>query len=260
MQGIPFWYIIKEKCYRKNTFILKGYTMIISKKNAQEYVYKNLLTISSVEEQRIDSKIKIQRDQIKVCVIDDEGFDINTLYALGYKNIRKKIQFENMDEYQEFDIILCDVEGVGVSVDAEKQGLAVAEQIKNVYPEKIVLLYSGKNIETFGEMPANLDGYLRKQSSMSELANSLEECYIQSINPVNIWTKTRDEMLNNKISTKTIAFLEDRFCRSLLEKDDYLYSMTKEEKDVFSGENIGKYIDILIKVIDTIGRITSDVQ
>lgn len=39
-----------------------------------------------------------------------------------------------------------------------------------------------------------------------------------------------------------------------------LYSMTKEEKDVFSGENIGKYIDILIKVIDTIGRITSDVQ
>ena len=34
---------------------------------------------------------------------------------------------------------------------AEKQGLAVSEQIKNVYPEKVVLLYSGKNIETFGD-------------------------------------------------------------------------------------------------------------
>ena len=149
--------------------------MFMLKKNAQEYVYKNLLTIAAVEEQRIDSKIKIPRDQIKVCVIDDEGFDMNTLYDLGYKNIRRKLQFENMDEYQDFDIILCDVEGIGVSVDAEKQGLAVAEQIKNVYPEKVILLYSGKNIETFGEMPSNLDGYLRKQSSMSELAKSLDE-------------------------------------------------------------------------------------
>ena len=40
------------------------------KKNAQEYVYKNLLTIAAVEEQRIDLKMKIPRDQIKVCVID----------------------------------------------------------------------------------------------------------------------------------------------------------------------------------------------
>lgn len=73
--------------------------MFMLKKNAQEYVYKNLLTIAAVEEQRIDSKIKIPRDQIKVCVIDDEGFDMNTLYDLGYKNIRRKLQFENMDEY-----------------------------------------------------------------------------------------------------------------------------------------------------------------
>lgn len=171
----------------------KDTRMFMLKKNAQEFVYKNLLTIAAVEEQRIDSKIKIPRDQIKVCVIDDEGFDMNTLYDLGYKNIRKKIQFENMDEYQDFDIILCDVEGIGVTVDAEKQGLAVAEQIKNVYPEKVVLLYSGKNIETFGEMPSNLDGYLRKQSSMSELAKSLDESYAQAINPVNVWDKTRDD-------------------------------------------------------------------
>lgn len=234
--------------------------MIILKKNAQEYVYNNLLTIASVEEQRIESKIKIQRDQIKVCVIDDEGFDINTLYDLGYKDIRKKIQFENIDEYQEFDVILCDVEGIGVTVDAEKQGLAVAEQIKNVYPEKVILLYSGKNIETFGEMPANLDGYLRKQSSMSELANSIEMYYVQSINPVNIWEKTRNQMLENQISTKTVAFLEDRFCKSLLEKGDYLHDITKEDYSYFSTENIGKYVDVLVKVISIVRRVMDGVQ
>lgn len=234
--------------------------MFIFKKNAKKYVYTNLKTIASVEEQRIDLRIKIPRETIKVCVIDDEGFDINMLYDLGYKNIRKKIQFESMDEYRDYDIILCDVEGIGINVDAEKQGVAVAEQIKNVYPEKVVLLYSGKNIETFGEMPRVLDGYLRKQSSMSELAKSLDAYYKKSIDPINVWEKTRDEMLTNRISTKTIAFLEDIYCRSLLERKEYLYNdVDKEDAEIFSAENISKYIEILAKVVEVVGRLATNV-
>lgn len=234
--------------------------MFILKKNAKKYVYTNLKTIASVEEQRIDLRIKIPRETIKVCVIDDEGFDINMLYDLGYKNIRKKIQFESMDEYEDYDIILCDIEGIGINVDVDKQGLAVAEQIKDVYPEKVVLLYSGKNVETFGEMPKNLDGYLRKQSSMSELAKSLDAYYKQSIDPVNVWKKTRDEMLNNKVSTKTVAFLEDRYCRSLLEGKGYLYNNANlNETEIFSAENISKYIEILAKVVEVVRRLSTDV-
>lgn len=234
--------------------------MFILKKNAKKYVYTNLKTIASVEEQRIDLRIKIPRETIKVCVIDDEGFDINMLYDLGYKNIRKKIQFESMDEYEDYDIILCDIEGIGINVDVDKQGLAVAEQIKDVYPEKVVLLYSGKNVETFGEMPKNLDGHLRKQSSMSELAKSLDAYYKQSIDPVNVWKKTRDEMLNNKVSTKTVAFLEDRYCRSLLEGKGYLYNNANlNETEIFSAENISKYIEILAKVVEVVRRLSTDV-
>ena len=65
-------------------------SMFILKKNVKRFAYADLMTIASVEEQRIDSNTKIQRETIKICVIDDEGFDINTLYDLGYKNIRKK--------------------------------------------------------------------------------------------------------------------------------------------------------------------------
>lgn len=230
--------------------------MFLLKKNAMKYTYDRLKSIALIEEQRIDLKIKIPRDSIKICIIDDEGFDINMLYDLGYKDIRKKMQFENMDEYQDYDIILCDVEGVGINVDAEKQGLAVAEQIKNFYPEKVVLLYSGKNIETFGEMPNIVDGYLRKQSSMSELANSLDHYYKISIDPINVWKKTRDDMLKNNISTKTIAFLEDRYCRALLEKDEYLFNETETSSlEMFSLENISKYVEILSKVVEVLWRL-----
>ena len=234
--------------------------MFILKKNAKKFVYTDLMTIASVEEQRIDLKIKIPRENIRICVIDDEGFDINMLYDLGDKNIRKKIQFESIDEYKDYDIILCDVEGIGSNVDIDRQGLAVAEQIKNVYPEKVVLLYSGKNIETFGEMPKVIDGYLRKQSSMSELAKSLDTYYRKSIDPINVWEKTRNEMLNNKISTKTIAFLEDRYCRSLLENKEYLSSNTDmQDIEGFSIENITKYIEVLAKVVEIVWRLHKDV-
>ncbi|OLA48417.1 MAG: hypothetical protein BHW39_01230 [Firmicutes bacterium CAG:552_39_19] len=234
--------------------------MFILKKNAKKFVYTDLMTIASVEEQRIDLKIKVPRENIRICVIDDEGFDINMLYDLGYMNIRKKIQFESIDEYKDYDIVLCDVEGIGSNVDMDRQGLAVAEQIKNVYPEKVVLLYSGKNIETFGEMPKVIDGYLRKQSSMSELAKSLDNYYRKSIDPIVVWEKTRNEMLNNKISTKTIAFLEDRYCRSLLEKKEYLYSNTDvQDIERFSIENIAKYIEVLAKVVEIVGRLHTDV-
>ena len=165
-----------------------------------------------------------------------------------------------MDEYEDYDIILCDIEGIGINVDVDKQGLAVAEQIKDVYPEKVVLLYSGKNVETFGEMPKNLDGYLRKQSSMSELAKSRDAYYKQSIDPIYVWKKTRDEMLNNKISTKTVAFLEDRYCRSLLEGKGYLYNNANlNETEIFSAENISKYIEILAKVVEVVRRLSTDV-
>ena len=37
------------------------------------------------------------------------------------------------------------------------------------------------------------------------------------------------------------------------------FDITKEERDVFCAENIGKYIDILVKVITLIGRFKNDV-
>ena len=67
-------------------------------------------------------------------------------------------------------------------------------------------------------------------------------------------------MLNNKVSTKTIAFLEDRYCRSLLEGKEYLYNNADiNDTEIFSAENISKYIEILAKVVEVVRRLSTDV-
>lgn len=219
----------------------------IYEKNEPKYVYQKLNSISVLKEQKIYSEIKVNRNNVKICVVDDEGFDINKVHSLGYIQVERKLQFENIGDYEKYDIILCDIEGVGDKFDSERQGLAVAEQIKVVYPEKIVLIYSGKNVQSYGELPANIDGVLSKVESTTELVKKLDEYYKESIDPIVVWEKTRHQMIDSGIATKTIAILEDKYCDSMLEKNDYLHFEDYNWLDNY--ETIEKYVKVLKKVI-----------
>lgn len=220
---------------------------IICEKDATKYVYERLHSIGDLKEQSISSDIKINRNNVKICIIDDEGFDINKVHSLGYIQVDRKLRFENIGDYEKYNIILCDIEGVGSEFDSARQGLAVAEQIKSVYPEKTVLIYSGKNVESYGELPSNIDGILSKVESTTELVKTLDKYYKESIDPIMVWEKTRHEMLESGIATKTIAIVEDKYCTSLLEKQDYLQFEEYDWKENY--ENIKKYIKILKNVI-----------
>ena len=219
----------------------------VLEKNAIKYVYHKLNSISSLKEQKISFEIKVDRKKVKICVVDDEGFDIDKVHSLGYIQVDRKLRFENIGDYEKYDIVLCDIEGVGNEFDSVRQGLAVAEQIKSVYPEKIVLIYSGKNVEAYGEMPANVDGVLSKVESTTELVKQLDKYYKESIDPIMAWEKTRQQMLNAGIATKTIAIVEDQYCFSMIEKKDYLHFDEYNLQENY--EVIGKYIKILKKVI-----------
>lgn len=220
---------------------------IICEKNATKYVYENLHSIGELKEQSVLSDIKVRRNDVKICIIDDEGFDIGKVHSLGYIQVDRKLRFESIGDYEKYNIILCDIEGVGSDLDSARQGLAVAEQIKSVHPEKTVLIYSGKNVESYGELPSNIDGVLSKVESTTELVKLLDKYYKESIDPIVVWEKTRYAMLKSGIATKTIAIVEDKYCTSLLEKQDYLQFEEYDWKDNY--ESIKKYIKILKNVI-----------
>lgn len=238
-----------EKCIQNRLRYFGGDVMfgIMFEKNAVKYVYRKLHSISNLKEQRISSDIKIDRKNVKICVVDDEGFDIDKVYSLGYIQVDRKLKFESIGDYEKYNIILCDIEGVGNEFDSVRQGLAVAEQIKSVYPEKIVLIYSGKNVESYGELPTNIDGVLSKVEATTELVKKLDAYYKESIDPIIVWEKTRQQMLDSGIATKTIAIVEDQYCNSMLEKKDFLQFEEYDWQE--NHEAIEKYIKVLKNVI-----------
>lgn len=183
------------------------------------YVYGQLKTIMEVEEKTLVSA-NFPKEKIRICVIDDEGFEIDNLYSLGYRDIVKHFEFSDINDYENYDVILCDVDGVGRRIDSQRQGIAISEHIKMQFPNKLVYLYSGKTIANYGNLP---DGvlWLPKHGPTSDMSTRILSDFQESIKPRNIWNNAKYRLSNEGASSKTIAFLEDLFVRSIIEKENY---------------------------------------
>ena len=120
--------------------------------NKEKYVLKRFKTISYLKnlELKSDNNTAEMRKNIKICVLDDQGFASDNLRKLGYNNIKVMENFNDIKDFEEFQLVLCDVDGIGSTLSPIKQGLDIAYQISNLYyPKTIVAIYSGKNLSEY---------------------------------------------------------------------------------------------------------------
>jgi DNA-binding NarL/FixJ family response regulator len=184
-------------------------------------VYNELLTISSVSD-RISAIDRIDRDKIKICVIDDEGYNTEPLLALNYQKVDKFLDFPNIVQLSDYDVILCDIEGVGKQIDYVNQGLAIADQLKSQYPYKVVLIYTGKSSDTYSQSSLKNDGIIRKQTPNSEIARIIDTKILESRDYKKVFEFTKRELISRGASSKMIAIYEHYYCKSLLSSRDLL--------------------------------------
>ena len=92
----------------------------------------DLLTIEILEKSRDKIKNVSIRDKknIRIVIIDDEGFDDEVLKNLGYLDIDVKLKYEKLSDYEIYDIVFCDINGIAKEVDQTYQGAALAKLIK----------------------------------------------------------------------------------------------------------------------------------
>ncbi|MDP3677295.1 MAG: hypothetical protein Q8R44_19720 [Novosphingobium sp.] len=84
-----------------------------------------------------------RRMKVPIAVIDDEPFAAQqTLTNNGY-DIRTLGDIKTLDEVQSFNVILCDLQGVGRHLDSKNQGAFLIDEIKRNHPEKFVIAYTG---------------------------------------------------------------------------------------------------------------------
>lgn len=157
------------------------------------------------------------RKSVDIVVIDDKPFspEIN-LKNSGFKiTVLRDIQ--QISEIADYPIVLCDVNGVGVALSEDTQGAYVMEEIKKLYPEKIVIAYTaGSTISKLVQRAKSVsDGYLRKDASIEDWRDLLDEKIGILASPVVTWKQLRLRLLACGIELADLLQLENIYLKNI---------------------------------------------
>ena len=204
-------------------------------------VFNSLKTIDDYKNNGY-KKEPINRGKIKICFIDDKGFNSELFRKTGYNDVDYRLDFTNLNDVQAYDIVACDIDGIGIALDKKRQGLAVAETIATRYPEKIVLIYSSNNPYEYSEDYHSVgDGFFNKSISFNEMAKKFDQYGAVFFDEIAAWKKIEKQLRKDSIANKTIAFIEDLYVRSLEDKIN-LFESDKSDKKLKLVIEASKFI------------------
>jgi hypothetical protein len=127
-----------------------------------------------------DSDVK---EKVNILFIDDEPFEyVDRIKDAGW-NVNQIGDISNLDDehLKRAHIVFLDYVGVGNNLSPKEQGIGLLKAIKNKYPNKIIIFYSGHAGFSLGQefriandwMPKNSDPYVFLQK-IEENAQKIE--------------------------------------------------------------------------------------
>ncbi|WP_461811544.1 hypothetical protein [Faecalimonas sp.] len=160
------------------------------------------------------------RKHVNMLVIDDNPFmPENFLQANGYQ-MQHKTDIDSIKDVEPYDIILCDISGVGKKLGFVKEGAFIIREIHANYPNKRIIAYTSNTYDAdYNQFFSMADFVAPKDLAIDDWINVLDEQIKKSIDPVNQWKKIRNYLLENEVSTLTIAKIEDKFVEAVNSKN-----------------------------------------
>ena len=178
--------------------------------------------------------VTARRAAVSIAVIDDEAFAPQTnLKSYGY-NITQIGDLKNLEEVGPFHIVLCDIMGVGKHFDKVLQGASLISQIKRMYPEKIVIAYTGAMLNERAARIASerADAVIKKDVEIEAFTSKLDSLGVGAIDPYVIWNKVRARLVELDVDTRDIILFEDGYVRSVLKKDPRLSMLSDRAEKI----------------------------
>lgn len=182
----------------------------------------------------------------KILIIDDQPFSYQDALRNAQFNIEYKNDMTSLNDAAEYDIILCDIRGVGKFLQSKYEGAYLASQIKKKYPNKIVIIYSAENYNpSFQKYIEYADATLEKGDSLENWTEILEQKMELLVDPVVIWKNTRHLLFEKNVSTAEVAELESKFVRAVKS------GKFKSLKQVYERGNVN-FTDALADILSSL--------
>lgn len=181
----------------------------------------NLKQIADLSHARVIERITNsdydRRSLFPIAIVDDKDFPYEeNLKANNYK-VDFKGNIRSIDEVDDYDIILCDLQGMGTKLNSVGQGAYVIDEIKRSHPEKFVVAYTGGSLDDDITLKAQevSDYFLKKDADIDDWRDILDEIISNLSDPNQVWKRQRDALVEADVPTLDILRLEDAFVRSI---------------------------------------------
>ncbi len=160
------------------------------------------------------------RKYVKMLIIDDNDFTPEPYLKANEYQIYHKTDIDTIRDVEPYDIILCDISGVGKKLGYDKEGAFIIREIHANYPSKRIIAYTSYTFDPeYNQFLSMADFVAPKDFGIDDWINVLDEQVRKSINPVSQWAKIRDYLLENGVSTLTIAKIEDKYVAAVNSKN-----------------------------------------
>lgn len=194
-------------------------------------------------------KVK-NKSNVRIVFIDDEGYDIESIRKLGYVNVDKIFNFKDLKQFELYDVVFCDINGVATDMDPEYQGATLASVIKETYPNKYVVIFSSKNQNIKITKFKNLvDDMIEKNSKPVDVAKIIDKFIMQNNDPVEFWYNLQNSMQKKGISNKEISLLEHYYVYSLIDGKNHLKELNCSNNNDIDLSILVPFIKILTDFI-----------
>lgn len=134
----------------------------------------------------VQPSIEELRKKSRILVIDDQDFPFLGLFQRDNYHIERWAEIENLTKLTDgyFDVVLLDINGVGLRESPTRQGLGILEHVKHQNPAQHVILYSSKPQSiTQREVLILADVVLDKKSEYVDYKRSVDDLLISRYNP-----------------------------------------------------------------------------
>lgn len=182
------------------------------------------------------------RKHVNILVIDDNDFIPEEYLKVNGYQIQHKHDIDTIRDVEPYDIVMCDISGVGKKLGYEKEGAFIIREIHANYPNKRIIAYSSNTYNAnYNQFFSMADFVAPKDISIDSWIDILDNQVKKSIDPLYQWKKIRTYLLDNEISTLTIAKIEDKYVSAVNKKDFRSLKAYVEGKDSKIGSIISDF-------------------
>lgn len=173
------------------------------------------------------------RQHVRILIIDDNEFMAEKYLKNSGYQIDHKYDIDTIKDIEPYEIIMCDISGVGKKLGFEKEGAFIIREIHENYPNKIIIAYTSYTYNAdYNQFFALADSVVAKDIPTDDWIGILDEQVRNVINPIHQWKRIRNYLFDNNVSTITIAQIEDIYVKSIRKKDLNILTTYMSGKDI----------------------------